>query len=121
MYHLSHRLWIAISICTLAFGSSYPVIAQPKVATTIQTGSKASGLDDVSPQPVEAVLANLKPRPSVRSTIRVPQRSAINRKSPIKITNSSRTANAGRSIPGISHLIETDRDPDFSAVNQLIK
>jgi hypothetical protein len=124
MYNLHYRLWIAILIPTLSIGSNYPVLAKPqppaKVILTSQVGKKAPITNEISPPPVEAVLASLKLKSSIQSTAVLPQRQEINRRS-----SKSIRVNKAQSLQGISNLTDPElvksKSNNVSAVNQLIQ
>jgi hypothetical protein len=117
MHNLPHFLWLAISVSTLAILSSYPVLAKPqspaKVIATSHLSKKVSVSKEISPPPVEAVLASLKLNPSLRSK-------GVNSGLPNKVTNSSQATNS-RNTAGISNLTNTDLSTNVSPVDRLIK
>ncbi len=136
MYNLHHRLWIAISCSTLvlvellsmSIASSYPVLPKPQSKVVSQIGNKAPATDDISPPPVEAVLASVKIKSSVLSkTGRTLSRQGANSKSISTVSRSSlakktgRHISADRSLQGISNLTNIDRVNNVSAVNRLIE
>ena len=136
MYNLHHRLWIAISCSTLVLGellsmsiaSSYPVFPKPQPKVVSQLDNKAPAKNDISPPPVEAVLASVKIKSSALSkTGRTLSRQGANSRSISKVPRSGlvnktgRHISADRSLQGISNLTNTDRVNDVSAVNRLIE
>jgi hypothetical protein len=137
MHNIHHRLWIAISVSTLAIVSSHPAVAkpQPKVVVSSAIESKAVATDNnISPQPVDAILDNLKRKPSTppkKIGGIPPQRQLVNRKSIAKAPNFSRVKKvsphitADRSFEGIAELVNSRQVPssvdNFSAVNRLIE
>jgi hypothetical protein len=124
MYNLSHRLAIAISVSILGIGSSDPVLAQPqpKTVTVSQTGNKAQAPDDIARPPIDAILANLKPKLSPQTkVVRFPQHQRGEQRSLAKTTHPIRLKPADRSRQNIANFVDTDRDPHPSAVDRLIK
>lgn len=110
---------IAISLFTVvlvdlfgtSIGFSSAVSAKPRPSAAVVTSQTTK--DRISPQPVEAVLANIQPKPSSRLKIggAIP-RPAVKQSSQVK---------TDRSLQGIAHLIDTDRQTDVSPVDRLIK
>jgi hypothetical protein len=135
MYKLHHRLWIAISVSTLAIVSSNPVLAkpQPKVFISSAIGSKLTVTNNyISPPPVEAILESLKRKPStpVKKIGTTPKRQSVNRKSISKTTHSIGIKKVGshitadRSFDGIAEIVNSKQAnsyDNFSAVNRLVE
>jgi hypothetical protein len=130
MYKLHYRLWIAISVSTLAIVSTCPVLAKPqprakKVVVTSQIENKAVVADDeISPPPVEAVLARVKLKSATPAkVVRTGTPTSSKVPSTVRAKNSGRHV-SDRSLQGISNLIDNDRvtpkHENFSAVNRLI-
>jgi hypothetical protein len=113
-----YRLSVAISLFTVVLvdllgtsvSFSAPVSAKPRPSAPVVTSQAPK--DRISPQPVEAVLANLQPKPSNRAKVGGATSRQVVKSSQIK---------TDRSLQGISHLIDTDRQTDVSPVNRLIK
>jgi hypothetical protein len=135
MYKLHHHLWFAISVSTLAIVSTCPVLAKPqprsKVVVTSQIEHKAPVADDeISPPPVEAVLARVKLKPATPAKVVRAATPSVNSRSIVKVPPTARVKHSGRhisadrSLQGISNLIDNDRvtpkHENFSAVNRLI-
>jgi hypothetical protein len=137
MSKLHHRLWVAISVSTLAIVSSCPVLAKPQprsqVIVTSQADNRASVTDEyISPPPIEAILARVKVKPAnqVKKVIRaakvssVKSGSIVKAKSTVRVKHVGRHVSADRSLKGISNLIDSDRVTpkyeNYSAVNRLI-
>jgi hypothetical protein len=135
MYNLHHRLWIAISCSTLvlvaplsmSIAASYPVPKPPSKVVS-QLVNKAPTTDDISPPPVEAVLASVKLKSSaISKTGRNLSRQGANSRSISKVPRPSlanktgRHISADRSLQGISNLTNIDRVNNVSAVNRLIE
>jgi hypothetical protein len=117
MQNLPQRLWIAICVSILSILSSYPVFAKPqpqsKVIATSHLSKKVSILDEISPPPVEAILANLKFNPSL-------QAKSVRSGSPSSpVTNNRDRAN--RFSQGISKFTNTNPSTNVSPVNHLIE
>jgi hypothetical protein len=123
MYDLPHRLWIAISLATVAFGFIAPAFAKPQplasVVTSQPTDRSAPKKSNGSAIPLDAVLANVRVKPSSPKI-----RRGVNHQPP---TRSTRVKNVetttDRSLQGISHLTDPDRNAqktNVSAVNRLI-
>jgi hypothetical protein len=115
MYNLRYRRWIAISVSMLAMLSSCPVLAKPLVrAKTIvnsQLKHKAVAIDqNVSPQPVEAILVNVRVKQSIQSKVKKGSvRQVGTSKSVAPTTKTSNHLNADRSSQGISAFTHPDR------------
>ncbi len=93
-----------------SIGFSAAVSAKPRPPAPVVTSQTTK--DRISPQPVDAVLANLQPKPSVRSK--------VGGATPRQVVKSSQVK-TDRSFQGIAHLIDTDRQTDVSPVDRLIK
>jgi hypothetical protein len=126
MYDLHHRLWIAISVSTVAIGLISPALAKPQQplsrAIVSQPTNKAPINISKSSTPLDAVLANVRPKPSVPKVKRVNSRQATARSK--TVNNIGRQGNTDPSLRGISHLTDADRDSlntNVSAVDRLIK
>jgi predicted pyridoxine 5'-phosphate oxidase superfamily flavin-nucleotide-binding protein len=110
MSNLHYRLSCAIAVSAVAIGSSLPVVAQP--------------LDAFAP-PVEAVLANV--RSEATKTVSTAPRLSLKRKSVPKVTPIVRIKKTGRhvtaepNLAGLNDFINSDRQPNYTAVNQLIE
>jgi hypothetical protein len=136
MSKLHHRLWVAISVSALAIVSSCPVSAKPqpraKAIVTSQAENPVSVADDeISPPPVEAILARVKVKPANQSkVVRSATVSIVKARSIVKVTptvrvkKSGRHVSADRSLQGLSNLTNNDRVTpkydNYSAVNRLI-
>ncbi|WP_310424337.1 hypothetical protein [Chamaesiphon sp. VAR_48_metabat_135_sub] len=116
MQNLPHHLWIAICVSILSIWSSYPVFAKPqsKVIATSHLSKKVSIPNEISPPPVEAVLASLKLNPSFQAKS---VRSGSPNSSPVK-DNRDR---ADRFSQGISTFTNTDPSTNVSPVDHLTK
>jgi hypothetical protein len=107
---LQRRIAISLSTVVLvdllgtSIGFSSAVSAKPRPSAPVVASQTTK--DRISPQPVEAVLANIQPKPSSRSISRQAKQ--------------SRQVKADR-FQGISHLIDPDRQTDVSPVDRLIK
>ena len=107
MYNLHHRIGIAVSVLTLAIVSSSSVLAKPqirsKVIITSQVTNKVAVMDHISPQPIEAILANVRLKSSIQAkTGRVARPKVVNSRSVTHIS-------ADRSSQGISTFTNTDQ------------
>jgi uncharacterized ferritin-like protein (DUF455 family) len=107
MYNLPHQIGIAVSVLTLAIVSSSSVLAKPqirsKVIVTSQLTRKVAVMDNISPQPTEAILANVRLKASIQAkTNRVTRPKVVN---PRSVTHIS----ADRSSSGISTFTNVDR------------
>ncbi len=100
---------VLVDLLGTSLGFSAAVSAKPRPSAPVVT--RQTTKDRISPQPVEAVLANLQPKPSVRSKVSgAAPRQAF-----------TRQIKTDRFFQGISHLIDTDRQTDVSPVDRLIK
>lgn len=107
MYNLPHQIGIAVSVLTLAIVSSSSVLAKPqtrsKVIVTSQLTRKVAVMDNISPQPTEAILANVRFKASIQAkTSRVTRPKVVN---PRSVTHIS----ADQSSSGISTFTNVDR------------
>jgi hypothetical protein len=124
MSKLHCRLWVAISVSTLTISVSHPAMAKPlaSFATSSQIVVKAPTSTRIAPPPIDAILAQLKSNSSLPSKpSHSVQHQVLNRKSPTALKQTKLIKNADRSGSGIARFIDSGRDPNFSAVNQLIK
>jgi hypothetical protein len=109
LYHSS----IAISVAMLVMMSSSPVFAKPQPKSQVmvisQAVAKASVIDGISPQPIEAILASVK----LRQTSQPKAKKAIARpvaaKSELRMIKTDYYINADRSSRGIESFINVDR------------
>jgi hypothetical protein len=117
MYDRHQRLWSAISLSTIVFGLMAPALAKPNPLASVITSQpteKAPKHNGVSATPIDAVLASVRPKTLL----------------PVKAKRGHHQANVrakqvkkDRSLQGISHLTDTDRNPqkvNVSAVDRLI-
>jgi hypothetical protein len=74
--------------------------------------------DRISPPPVDAVLANVRVKPASQPKSKRTVAPAAHRSSRKLVTN--RRDESNRSLRGISHLIDTDRNTNVAPVNRLI-
>jgi hypothetical protein len=121
-----YRRAMAISLSTVvlvdllgtSIGFSSAVSAKPRPSAPVVTSqltNKATA-NGRSPQPVDAVLANVQSKPSTRSKISgAPRQVVKSSQAPTRQVTTDRT------FQGISHLIDTDRQTDVSPVDRLIK
>ncbi len=131
-----YRLSMAISLSTVvlvdllgtSIGFSSAVWAKPRPSAPVVTSqltNKATANGRISPQPVDAVLANIQPKPANRFSTREAAPTKIGGVSSRQVVKSSqaptRQVTTDRSFQGISHLIDTDRQTDVSPVDRLIK
>jgi hypothetical protein len=128
MYDLHRRLWIAISVSSIAFGQIWPVLASPHPLVSVVTSQptdKAPKNNSVSSTPLDAVLANVRAKKVPLAKAKGGRdRQSLTR--PPLAQNSIRQASRskGISLQGISHLTDTDRRSpkvNVSAVDRLIK
>lgn len=112
---LQRRIAISLSTVVLvdllgtSIGFSAAVSAKPRPSIPVVASQNTK--DRISPQPVDAVLANIRSKPSNQSKVG----GATARQA------STRQIKTDRSFQGISHLIDTDRQTDVSPVDRLIK
>jgi hypothetical protein len=123
MYNRHHRLWIAISVVTLVIVSSYRVLAKPQVRSKAiiasQINNKAGATDQVSPQPVDVILENVRIKPKAR---KAPTRPAIASKSVGQNPKKTRHINAERSSQGVEVFTNTERvNSRANAIDRLLK
>jgi hypothetical protein len=124
MYNLHHRLWIAISVSTVAIGGfSCPLLAnpQPKVISA-QLVNKAPVRKGLSTSPVNPVLANIRANSPLSKGKGSANRLVVTKSS--QVPQSGRHTTTDRSLEGIAHFTDTDRDTqktNVSAVDRLIK
>jgi hypothetical protein len=124
MSNLHYHCWVAISVSTLTIGFSCPAMAKPpaSLATASQITVKAPISTTIAPPPIDAILEQLKSNSTLQSKPNhLAQHQSPNRKSPTAPKQIKRVKNVDRSGEGIARFIDNDRDPNFSAVNQLIK
>lgn len=130
-----HRLCVAISVSLLAIGSSFPALAKPqshpkaKAVVVSQVENSAAVSDDnISPPPIEAILARVKvksttPAKAVRAA-KISQTTVKATVAKVRVKQPSYHVGADRSLQGISNLTSSDRSKsnyeNFSAVNRLI-
>ena len=94
-----------------------PALAKPNPLASIitsQTTGKAPKTNSVSATPLDAVLANVRPKTSLPVKAKRGHQQASVRATQVK---------KDRSLQGISHLTDTDRNPqkvNVSAVDRLI-
>jgi hypothetical protein len=123
---LRERQWFATLAFTVIFiqsfsicGFNLAVSAKPLPRSSVSTNSvtSSSSLERISPPPVDAVLANVRSKPGSQSKVR---------KTVVPAARSNRTIvtnqhdDANRSLRGISHLIDTQRNTNVAPVNRLI-
>ena len=133
MYNLCRRLSIAISVSTLAFGFNSPVVAKPLTQSRLAIVSQANNTDinQISPPPIEAILANVRIKPALQPKIvKLNQRQGIT-KSVAKLTRSKRSkivvrpSYRNRPSSAATNLFNIDRvnsrNDNFTAVNRLIE
>ena len=119
---LQRRIAISLSTVVLvdllgtSVGFSSAVSAKPRPSASVFSSQTTK--DRISPQPVDAVLANLQPKPSSRSKIGGATLRQVAKPSSQAATRQAKT---DRYFQGISHLIDTDRQTDVSPVDRLIK
>jgi hypothetical protein len=114
MSNLSHRLGIAISVSMLAIVVSYPVLAKPqppsKQTIASQITTKAVVTANVSRQPTDAILANVRLKSAIPGKIgKVTTRSVVTAKSVARTTKTSQHVNADRSSQGTATFTKVDR------------
>jgi hypothetical protein len=121
MYNLCHRLSIVIAASTLMIVFGCPGFANP-------SNQSPRATNQVSPPPVEAILANVRIKPSMQlKTVRL----KVQRQGATKLTRSNQTKVVVRQSkrkqpPGTaSNLFNidrvTNRYDNFTAVNRLIE
>jgi hypothetical protein len=122
---LQRRIAISLSTVVLvdllgtSVGFSSAVWAKPRPSAPVVTSQTTK--DGISPQPVEAVLANIQPKPSSRFSTGKATPTKIGGATPRQAVKQSSQAKTDRSLQGIAHLIDTDRQTDVSPVDRLIK
>jgi dUTPase len=114
MYSLRHRLGIAISVSTLAIVVSYPVIAKPlprsKQIIASQVTTKAAATINVSRQPTDAILANVRLKSSMPANVgKAAPRSVTTTKSVARTTKTSKHVDADRSSQGTETFTKIDQ------------
>jgi hypothetical protein len=126
MSSLHYRLWVAISVSTLAISIGSPVVARPARVTTttskVAVAAKAPLSTRIAPPPIDAILDRLKSNPSFQSKqSHSNQHQSSNRKSPIASKQTKRVSKVDRAGEGITRFVDRDQNPNSAAVNQLIK
>jgi hypothetical protein len=120
MYDRHQRLWSAISLSTIVFGLMAPALAKPRPLASVATSQpteKAPKHNSVSATPLDAVLANIHPKRLSPAKVKRGHQQAIVRAMQVYKPKD-------RSLQGISHLTDTDRNfpkVNVSAVDRLIK
>jgi hypothetical protein len=114
MSNLSHHLGIAISVSTLAIVLNYPVLAKPqprsKQIIASQVTTKAAATINVARQPTDAILANVRLKPSMPAKLgKAATRSVTTTKSVARTTKKSQHISADRSSQGTETFTKTDR------------
>jgi hypothetical protein len=114
MSNLSHHLGIAISVSTLAIVLNYPVLAKPqpraKQIIASQVTTKAVVTINVSRQPTDAILANVRLKSSIPAKLgKAATRSVTTTKSVARTTKTSKHVDADRSSQGTATFTNTDR------------
>jgi hypothetical protein len=111
MCNLRHYLWITMSVSALAILASDPVLAKPqsrskaiKPVVTSQTFQKVVVDDAISPQPIEAILANIRLKPAPAAQPGHPK--VVNTKSAITIVKPNHIQ-ADQSSRGIADFVGT--------------
>jgi hypothetical protein len=118
MYDLHQRSWIAISLSTIGCGFIAPALAQPHPLASVVTSQptdKAPKNNSVSTTPLDAVLANVRPKIPLSTKAKRLHHQANVRAAQVK---------KDRSLQGISHLTDADRNApkvNVTAVDRLIK
>ncbi len=126
MYDRHQRLWSAISLSTIVFGLMVPALAKPNPLASVVTSQpteKALKTNGVSATPLDAVLANVRPKTLSSAKVKRVHQQASARASQVH-HNSGRQKPKDRALQGISHLTDTDRNSpkvNVSAVDRLIK
>jgi hypothetical protein len=117
MCNLRRYLWITISVSALAILASDRVLAKPQVRSkaikpvaTSQTFQKVVVDDAISPQPIEAILANvrLKPAPANYPGRAVHQK-VVTTKSATTVVTPTRHVQADRSSQGVANFVGTNQ------------
>ena len=118
--------WLSVFAFALTFaqplgnygsGFNSAVSAQP-IAQALVITSKVPKKERISPPPVDAVLANVRVKPAIQPRSRRTVAPAAHRSSREIVTN--RRDDSDRSLRGISHLIDTERNTNVAPVNRLI-
>ncbi len=111
MCNLRHYLWITMSVSALAILASDPVLAKPqarskaiKPVVTSQTFQKVVVDDAISPQPIEAILANIRLKSAPANQPGQPK--VVNTKSAITIVKPN-YIQADQSSRGIANFVGT--------------
>ncbi|WP_309734156.1 hypothetical protein [Chamaesiphon sp. OTE_75_metabat_556] len=119
MYDRHQRLWSAISLSTIVFGLMAPALAKPNPLASVVTSQpteKTLKYHSVSATPLDAVLANIRPKALSPAKVKRGHQQANVRATQVRKPKD-------RSLQGISHLTDTDRNPqkvNVSAVDRLI-
>ena len=108
MSNLSHRLGSAISVSALAIVLNYPVLAKPqhraKQIIASQIANKAAVTATGSRQPTDAILANVRLKPSMPAKIGKAATRPVAR-----TTKTSQHVSADRSSQGTETFTKTDQ------------
>jgi hypothetical protein len=119
MYDRHQRLWSAISLSTIVLGLMAPALAKPHPLASVVTSQptqKAPKHNGVSATPIDVVLANVRPKTSPLAKVKHGHQQASARAAQVHKPKAL-------SLQGISHLTDTDRNPqkvNVSAVDRLI-
>jgi hypothetical protein len=115
MCNLRHYLWITISVSALAILASDPVLAKPqarskaiKPVVTSQVLQKVVVDDAISPQPVEAILANVRLKQSPANQPRHTVHQKITPKSGTSVVTPAHHVQADQSSQGIANFVGTN-------------
>jgi hypothetical protein len=114
MCNLRHYLWITISVSALAILASDPVLAKPQIRSkaikpvvTSQVSPKVVVDDAISPQPVQAILANIRVKPAPGAPAkRIGQSKAI--KTVPSTIKPAPNVETDRSSKGIANFVGTN-------------
>jgi hypothetical protein len=114
MSNISHRLGIAISVSMLAIVLNYPVLAKPqsraKQIIASQLTTKAVVTANVSRQPTDAILANVKLKSSMPAKVgKAATRPVVTTKSVARTTKTNKHLDADRSSQGTETFTKTDQ------------
>jgi hypothetical protein len=128
MYGLHQGLWIALSLSTIAFGLISPALAQPDPLASVITSEptdKTPKNNGVSATPLDAVLASVRAKTVPLTKVKRGHDRQPLARPPHAHNSAHQAAKAkNRSLQGISHLTDTDRNSpkvNVSAVDRLIK
>jgi hypothetical protein len=128
MYDLRQRLGIAISISTIGFGPITSALAKPQPLASVVSSEPTANAPknhSSSATPLDAVLANVRPTKVPPHQVKRPHdRQAKDRSNPVHNSGRPIAKAKDRSLEGISHLTDNDRDRqkvNVSAVDRLIK